>query len=69
MSDLNKPSKEIMQYRGKIVSTDMTKEELLEVIAYLAAEMLDARGELNKYSDVIYSAKIEQLDLGKVKHD
>lgn len=58
-------TQEIGMWRGKPITTDMSKEELLEIIAYTSAEMLDARGELNKYSDRIYAAKLEDLDIGR----
>lgn len=44
-------SKEIMHFRGKLVGTNMSKEELLEVIGYLAAEMHGYKVSAEKLGD------------------
>lgn len=60
-SESKKINLEVMQYRGKSVDTSMSKNELIEVIKYLATEMNYFRSENYKYSSAIYDAKLKEL--------
>ena len=56
-------SESIMNFRGKNVDKNMSKEELLEVIEYLAYETVALRKERNEFDSVIYQEKIRRLGL------
>lgn len=53
----------IGQFRGKPVDETMTKEELLEVIEYLASEVTGLRQERNEFDSVIYAEKVRRLGI------
>lgn len=57
----NSDSREIGLFYGKPVGTNMTKTELLDVIAHLASENTELRKESYEYKDVIYAEQIRRL--------
>lgn len=59
---MNKP-----KFKGKSVDTNMSKEELLEVITYLSIEMLNYRQQVYDNQDVINDKEIKVLGLTRTK--